>query len=68
MDEAHNAHSRQGFGKNAGEPNELLSFITAIAASADHVLLGTATPIQNTPEDLWDLVRSPLHQYRYGIA
>jgi superfamily II DNA or RNA helicase len=61
LDEAHKARSRQGFGRNAGEPNELLSFITAIAARADHVLLGTATPIQTTPEDLWDLVRV-LHQ------
>jgi len=61
LDEAHKARSRQGFGKNAGEPNELLNFITAIAARADHVLLGTATPIQTTPEDLWDLVRV-LHQ------
>jgi len=61
LDEAHKARSRQGFGKNAGEPNELLGFITAIAARADHVLLGTATPIQTTPEDLWDLVRV-LHQ------
>jgi len=39
----------------------LLGFITAIAARADHVLLGTATPIQTTPEYLWDLVRV-LHQ------
>ncbi|MDO9105832.1 MAG: phospholipase D-like domain-containing protein [Methylovulum sp.] len=61
LDEAHKARSRQGFGKNAGEPNELLGFISAIAARSDHVLLGTATPIQTTPEDLWDLVRV-LHQ------
>jgi len=40
----------------------LLSVITAIAARADHVLLGTATPIQTMLEDLSDLVRSPLHQ------
>ncbi|MBS3953097.1 MAG: DEAD/DEAH box helicase family protein [Methylomicrobium sp.] len=61
LDEAHKARTRQGFGDNAGAPNELLSFITAIAARSDHVLLGTATPIQTTPEDLWDLVRV-LHQ------
>ena len=61
VDEAHKARTRQGFGKNAGEPNELLAFITAIAARSDHVLLGTATPIQTTTEDLWDLVRV-LHQ------
>ncbi|HEY5138780.1 MAG TPA: hypothetical protein VIJ25_05600 [Methylococcales bacterium] len=61
LDEAHKTRSRQGFGKNAGGPNELLGFITAIAARADHVLLGTATPIQTNPEDLWGLVRV-LHQ------
>lgn len=61
VDEAHKARTRQGFGKNAGEPNELLAFITAVAARADHVLLGTATPIQTKTDDLWDLVRV-LHQ------
>ena len=61
VDEAHKARTRQGFGKNAGEPNELLAFISAIAARTDHVLLGTATPIQTKTEDLWDLVRV-LHQ------
>jgi hypothetical protein len=29
-----------------GEPNELLSFMRAVANRADHVLLGTATPIR----------------------
>lgn len=61
VDEVHKARSKQGFGKEAGEPNELLKFITVIAANTDHVLLGTATPIQTTPADLWDLVRV-LHQ------
>lgn len=32
-----------------------------IAARADHVLLGTATPVQTKPEDLWDLM-GVLHQ------
>lgn len=61
LDEAHKARSRQGFGKDAGSPNELLAFIREIAARSDHVLLGTATPIQTRPEDLWDLV-GILHQ------
>lgn len=61
LDEAHKARSRQGFGKEAGTPNELLSFSREIAARSDHVILGTATPIQTRPEDLWDLV-SILHQ------
>lgn len=61
LDEAHKARSRQGFGKNAGTHNELLSFMREIAARSDHVILGTATPIQTRPEDLWDLV-GILHQ------
>ena len=61
LDEAHKARSRQGFGSNAGTPNELLSFARSIAERSDHVLLGTATPIQTRPEDLWDLM-SILHK------
>jgi SNF2 family DNA or RNA helicase len=61
LDEAHKARTRQGFGKEAGTPNELLAFMREIAALADHVLLGTATPIQTNPADLWDLL-GILHQ------
>lgn len=61
LDEAHKARTRQGFGKDAGTPNELLAFMREIAARADHVLLGTATPIQTNPVDLWDLL-GILHQ------
>lgn len=61
LDEAHKARTRQGFGREAGTPNELLAFMGEIAARADHVLLGTATPIQTRPEDLWDLI-GILHQ------
>ena len=56
LDEAHKARTRQGFGRDAGTPNELLAFMRQIAARADHVLLGTATPIQTRAEDLWDLM------------
>jgi len=61
LDEAHKARSQQGFGPNSGEPNNLLRFMREIAARSDHVLLGTATPIQTRPEDLWDLM-GILHQ------
>jgi len=61
LDESHKARTRQGLGKNAGTPNELLSFIREMAARADHVIIGTATPIQTTREDLWDQIRI-LHQ------
>lgn len=61
LDEAHRARTRQGFGRDAGTPNALLAFMREIAARADHVLLGTATPIQTRPEDLWDLM-GILHQ------
>lgn len=61
LDEAHKARTRQGMGKGAGTHNELLAFIRKISACSDHVLLGTATPIQTQREDLWDLV-GVLHQ------
>ncbi|MBC2771159.1 phospholipase D-like domain-containing anti-phage protein [Pusillimonas minor] len=61
LDEAHKARTRQGFGREAGTHNELLAFMREIAARADHVLLGTATPIQTDPTDLWDLI-GILHQ------
>lgn len=61
LDEAHKARSRQGFGRDAGTHNELLAFMREIAARSEHVILGTATPIQTRPEDLWDLV-GILHQ------
>lgn len=61
LDEAHKARSRQGFGSDAGTHNELLGFAREIAARSDHVLLGTATPIQTKSEDLWDLM-GILHQ------
>ena len=61
LDEAHKARSRQGFGRDAGSPNELLAFMREITARSDHVLLGTATPIQTRSEDLWDLM-GILHQ------
>jgi hypothetical protein len=67
LDEAHRARSRQGYGQNAGQPNELLAFMNAVAVRSDHLLLGTATPIQTRREDLWDLV-STLHHGSGGFV
>lgn len=61
LDEAHKARTRQGLGRDAGTPNELMAFMREMAARSDHVLLGTATPIQTRSEDLWDLM-GILHQ------
>ena len=67
LDEAHKARTRQGYGRHAGEPNALLSFMLAVADRAEHVLLGTATPIQTRREDLWDLMRV-LHRGSSGFV
>ena len=56
LDEAHRARTRRGRTYDPKAPNELLQFTREIACRSDHVLLGTATPIQIRPEDLWDLV------------
>ena len=43
--------------RNERIANNLLSFMFEIAKRADHVLLGTATPIQTDVEDMWDLLK-----------
>lgn len=55
LDEAHRARAQAG---TDGErrPNNLLAFMTRLAAKARHVLLGTATPIQTDIGELWDLL------------
>ena len=67
LDEAHKARTRQGVGRTAGEPNALLTFMLGIADRTEHLLLGTATPIQTRCEDLWDLLRV-LHRGSRGFV
>lgn len=57
LDEAHKAR-RQDLSDRTrgGSGNRLLEFMRGIAARSRHVLLGTATPIQLDPIELWDLV------------
>ena len=55
LDEAHKARGAKD-AHGIREPKNLLSFMITIAEKARHVLLGTATPIQTDPMDLWDLL------------
>lgn len=55
LDEAHKARARRAQdGGRIGE-NNLLMFMEHLAANSGSVLLGTATPIQLNPVELWDL-------------
>lgn len=56
LDEAHRARRSKGLGNGEGEPNNLLKFMRKIAQESKHVILGTATPIQTSVEELWDLL------------
>ena len=56
LDEAHRARGTVERGSDERVPNNLLRFMIAAASHARHVLLGTATPIQTDPLDMWDLV------------
>lgn len=56
VDEVHRARRTGGIGLKAGEPNNLLLFIRQAASNARHVLLSTATPIQTSVDELWDLL------------
>jgi SNF2 family DNA or RNA helicase len=67
LDEARKARMRQRVGQKAGEPNALLAFMLSIADRCEHMLLGTATPIQTRREDLWDLMRV-LHRGSRGFV
>ena len=57
LDEAHRARGSQGPGEPERTPKNLLAFMMDAAARAEHVLLGTATPIQTDVADLWDLMK-----------
>lgn len=56
LDEAHRARRSGGMGQNAGEPNNLLAFMNEAAKRSKNVLLGTATPIQTSTDELWNLL------------
>jgi SNF2 family DNA or RNA helicase len=56
LDEAHKARIRGGLGASATEPNNLLAFMQQIAKKTQHLILGTATPIQTNVRELWDLL------------
>ena len=57
LDEAHKARREDMQDASPrGAGNNLLEFMREIAAKAATVLLGTATPIQVDPIELWDLV------------
>ena len=55
LDEAHKARGRVG---TAGKrvTNNLMEFMLAVAPRAQHVILGTATPMQLNAEEIWDLM------------
>ncbi|MBV8522408.1 MAG: DEAD/DEAH box helicase family protein, partial [Acetobacteraceae bacterium] len=57
LDEAHKARASAKPGQDTREENKLLAFMQAIGEKARHVLLGTATPVQTDPLELWDLLR-----------
>jgi len=57
LDEAHKARRQGGLGEKKNQPNNLLDFMLKMASRSQHVLLGTATPIQTEVEELWDLMR-----------
>jgi hypothetical protein len=54
LDEAHKARGKDEDGDR--KPNNLLDFMLRIGPKTRHLLLGTATPIQTDPLDLWDLL------------
>jgi len=58
LDEAHKARAKGGLGEKAAQPNNLLAFMLQIAKRTQHLILGTATPIQTNIRELWDLLKN----------
>jgi len=56
LDEAHKARLKGGVGKSADEPNNLLRFMREMGKRTQHLILGTATPIQTNVNELWELL------------
>ena len=57
LDEAHKARRADlGDSTARAKGNNLLEFMREVATRAENVLLGTATPIQVAPIELWDLM------------
>jgi hypothetical protein len=61
LDEAHKARAKRAQDGTRDGANNLLTFMEKMAANSGSVLLGTATPIQLNPVELWDLAYM-LHQ------
>lgn len=55
LDEAHKARAKRAQDGSRDGENNLLKFMEQMAANSGSVLLGTATPIQLNPVELWDL-------------
>jgi SNF2 family DNA or RNA helicase len=56
LDEAHKARMKGGIGEDAEKANNLLDFMIRMGEQTQHLLLGTATPIQTKVRELWDLL------------
>jgi superfamily II DNA or RNA helicase len=56
LDEAHKARGSQPPGATERSANNLLAFMGRIAERTKHLLHSTATPIQTSVDDLWDLL------------
>lgn len=56
LDEAHKARKKGGLGEQAMQPNNLLAFMCQVAKKSKNIILGTATPIQTSVSELWNLL------------
>lgn len=56
LDESHKARRKGQLGAQTPPPNNLLAFMLEMARNSQHVILGTATPIQTQVSELWDLM------------
>ena len=56
LDEGHRARVARPFGKGKPEPTKLYTAMIKLAQQTRHLVIGTATPFQIDPKEIWDLM------------
>lgn len=57
LDEGHKARIARGISRKEHNPNNLYNFMYEVANRTQHLIIGTATPMQTDVEELWDLLK-----------
>lgn len=61
IDEGHKARVKRGIGMDQPDAGKLYQAMHRLAERTQNLVIGTATPIQTEPEEIWDLMKLLAH-------